>query len=90
MEVEQPNYHSLGKLNYKIFQLVKDFLSVFKPVGQPLVPVNLADMGNLADAAVLFVNSGQDYSVSSDNFIMVLLQVLFYLILSLVLLVPSL
>ena len=75
--------HMTNKIYSKSIQQVnikKQHLSSWLPpeslnLRRPLVPVNLADKGNVAAAAVLFDNSGQNYSLSSVNFIMVLLRV---------------
>ena len=41
------------KLNYRLFLMVKDLPSVFKPDGLALVPTNLDDMKDLSATAVL-------------------------------------
>ena len=63
------------KLNYKVLHLVEDLLSVFKPDGRSLVPVNLEDMADLALAAFqileeivrILLRDNEVHQVAKDN-----------------------
>ena len=68
------------KLNFKVLHLVQDLLSVFKPDSQPLVPVNLADMGEVAAADVLIMEEITRILLRDNEVHQVLLQVLSYLV----------
>ena len=57
--------HSVN-LSYKVLHLVQDLLGVLKPDGQLLVPVNLADMDNVA-AAVFLIMEGITRILLNDN-----------------------